>query len=66
MHSETGGKKMDGTVPAMVEIGNMLHISKLIEKDNSESDFHLDMHTVMSGAISKAVTYLCIRLYSIY
>ncbi len=48
MHAETGGKKMDETVAAMVEIGTMLHISKLIEKHNSESDFHLDMHTVMS------------------
>ncbi len=33
----------------MVEIAKMLHISKLIEKHNSESDFHLDMHTVISG-----------------
>ncbi len=30
MHAETGGKKMDETVVAMVEIGRMLHISKLI------------------------------------
>ncbi len=48
MHAETGGKKMDETVAAMVEIGIMLHISKLIEKHNSDSDFHLNMHTVMS------------------
>ncbi len=40
---------MDETVATMVEVGNMLHISKLIEKHNSESDFYLDMHTVMSG-----------------
>ena len=49
MHSETGGKKMDETVAAMVEIERILHISKLIEDHNSESDFRLNMHTVMSG-----------------
>jgi hypothetical protein len=48
MHAETGGKKMDETVAAMVEIGRILHISKLIEDHNSDSDFHLNMHTVMS------------------
>jgi hypothetical protein len=48
MHAEIGGKKMDETVAAMVESGTMLHISKLIEDHNSESDFHLDMHTIMS------------------
>ncbi len=43
---------MDETVAAMVEIGTMLHISKLIKKHNSESDFHLNMHTVISGGFS--------------
>ena len=49
MHAETGGKKMDETVAAMVEIRRMLNISKLIENHNSDPDFHLYMHTVMSG-----------------
>ncbi len=49
MHAETGGKKMEETVAAMVEIRRMLHISKLIKKHNSDPDFHLNMHTVMSG-----------------
>ena len=31
MHAETGGKKMDETVAAMVEIERMLHISKLVK-----------------------------------
>ncbi len=48
MHAETGGKKMDETVAAMVEIGTMLHISKLIKMHNSDSEFYLNMHTVMS------------------
>ncbi len=36
------------TVAAMVEIGTMLHISKLIVKHNSGPDFYIDMHTKMS------------------
>ncbi len=40
---------MDETIVAEVEISTMLNLSKLIERHNSESDFHLDMHTVMSG-----------------
>ncbi len=50
--AEIGGKKLDDAVATMVEIGNMLHISKLIEMQNSESDFHLDVHTVMSGCFN--------------
>ena len=42
---------MDETVAAMVEISTILHISKLIEH-NSKSDFHLDMHTIMSGGFN--------------
>ena len=49
MHAETGGKKMDANIAAMVEIGRMLQIEKLIEKHNSDSGFHLDLHTVISG-----------------
>ena len=49
MHAETGGKKMDETIAAMVEIGRMMHIEKLIEQHNSDSGFHLDLHTVISG-----------------
>jgi hypothetical protein len=49
MYSEIGGKKMDETFVAMVEVCKMLHISKLIKKHNFESDFHLGMHTVISG-----------------
>ena len=52
MHAETGGKKMDENVAAMFEIRRMLHISNLIEKHNSESDFHLNMHTVMPGGFN--------------
>jgi hypothetical protein len=50
MHSETGGKKMDETVVAMIEIWIMLHISKLIEK-----------HRIL-----KAVKYLCMQLPRIF
>ena len=52
MHTETGGKKMDEIVEAMVEIGRMLHIEKLIEKHNSDPAFHLDLHTVISGGFN--------------
>jgi hypothetical protein len=31
MHAKTGGKKMDETIAAMVEIGRMMHIEKLIK-----------------------------------
>ena len=50
MHRETGGKKMTDSVGAMVEIGNMLLLSNVIEQHNSETNpFHLDAHTVISG-----------------
>ena len=52
MHAETGGKKMDESIAAMVEIGRMMHIDKVIKDHNSDSDFHLDLHMVISGGFS--------------
>ncbi len=43
MHAETGEKKMDETIAAMVEIGRMMHIEKVIKDHNSYSDFHLNL-----------------------
>ena len=41
---------MDATIGALVGIGNMMLISNVIEKHNSETDiFPLDAHTVISG-----------------
>ncbi len=41
MYRETGGKKVD--------IGSLLNVSRVIEQHNSDLDFHLDTHTVISG-----------------
>ncbi len=52
---------MDETVAAMVEIGRMLHIEKIIEKHKSDPAFHLDLHTVMPGGFNFEGNEVCIH-----
>jgi hypothetical protein len=43
---------MNFSMEAGILLQRMLHISKLIKDHNSDSDFHLNLHTVMSGGFS--------------